>query len=142
MNDLQTPGAPRGRYEVSQRFFFDAAHTLRREIEADSSARVHGHTYQAEVTLHGLPDPETGMVVDLGLVRAHIALLRERLDHRLLDEVPGLGVPTLENLCAFIAAGMAPFGGAPAAVRVWRASTGDACLLRLDPAATPERVPG
>ncbi|MDB5894868.1 MAG: 6-carboxytetrahydropterin synthase QueD [Rhodoferax sp.] len=136
MNDIQGLGVPGGRYEVSQRFFFDAAHTLRREIEADSSARVHGHTYQAEVTLQGKPDPTTGMVVDLGLVRAHIAVLRERLDHRLLDEVPGLGVPTLENLCTFIAAGMAPFGDVLSAVRVWRESTGDTCVLRIDPAAT------
>ena len=130
MNDLQTPGAPRGRYEVSQRFFFDAAHTLRREIEADSSARVHGHTYQAEVTLHGLPDPETGMVVDLGLVRAHIVLLRERLDHRLLDEVPGLGVPTLENLCAFIWHRLETALPALSMVTVERRASGDRCTLR------------
>lgn len=118
-------------YEVSQRFFFDAAHTLQREIETDSSARIHGHTYHAEVTLAGVPDPQTGMVVDLGQVRAHIAVLRERLDHRLLDEVPGLGVPTLENLCRFIADGMAVYAPVLSAVRVWRESTGDACVLRL-----------
>jgi 6-pyruvoyltetrahydropterin/6-carboxytetrahydropterin synthase len=139
MNDIDTLATPQGRYQVSQRFFFDAAHTLRREVEVevDSSARVHGHTYQAEVTLQGRPDPATGMVVDLGLVRAHITVLRARLDHRLLDEVPGLGVPTLENLCAFIAAGMAPFGGALSAVRVWRESTGDACRLQIDRPAAP-----
>ena len=118
-------------YHVSQRFFFDAAHTLQREIETHSSARIHGHTYHAEVTLRGQPDPHNGMVVDLGLVRAHIAVLRDQLDHRLLDEVPGLGVPTLENLCSFIAAGMAPFAPALSAVRVWRESTGDACLLQI-----------
>ncbi|OZA97830.1 MAG: 6-carboxytetrahydropterin synthase QueD, partial [Polaromonas sp. 39-63-203] len=47
-------------YEISQTFFFDAAHTLRREIEADSSRRVHGHTYHAEVMLSGQPDVATG----------------------------------------------------------------------------------
>ena len=41
------------RYEISQRFYFDAAHTLKRAVEADSSRRVHGHTYNAEVTLSG-----------------------------------------------------------------------------------------
>ncbi len=34
-------------YELSQRFFFEAAHTLRREVEAEGSRRVHGHTYEA-----------------------------------------------------------------------------------------------
>ncbi|APW35815.1 6-carboxytetrahydropterin synthase QueD [Rhodoferax koreense] len=133
MSQPHTPGteALLGRFEVSQRFFFDAAHTLQREIEAESSARIHGHTYHAEVTLAGQPDPQTGMVVDLGQVRAHIATLREQLDHRLLDEVPGLGVPTLENLCRFIADGMASYASMLSAVRVWRESTGDGCVLRL-----------
>ncbi len=118
-------------YCVSQRFFFDAAHTLQREIETDSSARIHGHTYHAEVTLKGVPDAHTGMVIDLGRLRAEIAVLRERLDHRLLDEVAGLGLPTLENLCSFIAAHMAGYGPALSAVRVWRESIGDSCLLQI-----------
>ena len=89
-------------YQISQTFYFDAAHTLKREMEADSSRRIHGHTYNAEVTLSGQPDPVSGMVLDLGRVRAAIDLLRPQLDHRMLDDVPGLGCATLENLCAFI----------------------------------------
>lgn len=117
-------------YAISQKFFFDAAHTLQREVEADSSRRIHGHTYHAEVTLSGWPDPETGMVVDLGLVRRAIEHLRPQLDHRMLDEVPGLGPATLENLCAFIWRSLAPVLPGLAAVRVWRESIGDTCTLR------------
>ena len=40
-------------HTVSQRFFFDAAHTLRRKVEVEGSARVHGHTYEAEVSFSG-----------------------------------------------------------------------------------------
>jgi len=54
---------------LSQRFFFDAAHTLRREIEAEGSRRIHGHTYHAEVSVRGPLDAATGMVIDLGLLR-------------------------------------------------------------------------
>ena len=43
-------------YELSQQFYFEAAHTLEREVDADASRRIHGHTYQAEVTLRGLPE--------------------------------------------------------------------------------------
>ena len=119
-------------YEISQKFFFDAAHTLRREIEADSSRRVHGHTYHAEVTLTGQPDPHTGMVVDLGLVRLAIETLRPRLDHHMLDDVVDLGPATLENLCAFIWRELAPRLPGLASVRVWRESVGDSCTLRGD----------
>ena len=116
-------------FRVSQKFFFDAAHTLQRDIEREGSLRIHGHTYYAEVTVAGLRDPLTGMVVDLGLVRQHIEQLRPQLDHRLLDEVPDLGPATLENLCAFIWRGLEPSLPAVCQVRVWRDSVGDGCTL-------------
>ena len=121
---------PYSRCEISQKFYFDAAHTLRREIEAESSRRIHGHTYHAEVTLTGEVDPQTGMVVDLGLVRAAIEQLRPRLDHHLLDEVEDLGVPTLENLTAFIWRAIADVLPGLVQVRVWRDGVGDSCTLR------------
>lgn len=121
-------------HQLSQRFYFDAAHTLNRASrpagEADSSKRIHGHTYWAELLLEGEPDVRTGMVVDLGLVRQHIEQLRTRLDHVFLDELPGLGVPTLENLCSYILGQLQAELPALAAVRVWRDSTGDGCTLR------------
>ena len=120
---------PTQHFEISQRFFFDAAHTLKREIEAEGSRRIHGHTYNAEVFLSGQPDPVTGMVMDLGLVRREVALLRELLDHHLLNEVEGLGAPTLENLCQFIFTKLQPRLPGLSAVRVWRDSIGDACRL-------------
>ena len=114
---------------IRQRFFFDAAHTLRREIETEGSRRIHGHTYHAEVALTGPLDPATGMVQDLGHLRARLAEVREQLDHHFLDEVPGLGVPTLEHLCLFIARAVADLH--PGQVRVWRDAVGDACTLDL-----------
>jgi 6-pyruvoyltetrahydropterin/6-carboxytetrahydropterin synthase len=114
---------------ISQKFFFDAAHTLRREIETEGSLRVHGHTYHAEVSIAGRPDTHTGMVVDLGQVRRRIEALRPQLDHRLLDEVPGLGPATLENLCAYIWQALAADFAGLARVRVWREALGDSCTL-------------
>jgi len=116
-------------FEVSQRFFFDAAHTLQRDIEREGSLRVHGHTYYAEVTVAGPRDPVSGMVVDLGLVRMQVAQVREQLDHRMLDEVPELGPATLENLCAFIWRNLEIRLPGLSQVRVWRDSVGDSCTL-------------
>lgn len=122
------------KFEVSQRFFFDAAHTLQREIDGGSSARIHGHTYHAEVTVAGSPDAR-GMVIDLGFLRRDLETVRAALDHQLLDEVEGLGAPTLENLCAYIAARIRTDFPSLSSVRVWRESVGDACLLTLPPPA-------
>lgn len=118
-------------FTVSQRFFFDAAHTLNREIEIEGSRRIHGHTYHAEVWLAGPRDPKTGMVIDLGHLRQRLGEVRERLDHHMLDEVPDLGAPTLENLCLFIANALPDLGPQLTRVRVWRDAVGDACTLEL-----------
>jgi 6-pyruvoyltetrahydropterin/6-carboxytetrahydropterin synthase len=118
------------RYELSQRFFFEAAHTLNRTIETASSMRIHGHTYHAEVTVCGMPQVGSGMVLDLAQLRAAIAALRERLDHRFLDEVEGLGSATLENLCTFIREALEPSFPQLCAVTVERQAGGDRCQLR------------
>lgn len=112
-------------YELTKEFRFDAAHTLQREIAAEGSRRVHGHSYRAEVTLRGRPDPASGMVMDLGLLAQRLEGVRASLDHHLLDEVEGLGPATMENLCAFIWRRLAP--GLPGLhrVAVLRDSTGE-----------------
>lgn len=118
-------------YELSQRFYFEAAHTLERDIDAEPSRRVHGHTYHAEVTLRGQPDPVSGMLIDLAHFRRLLEEVRERLDHRLLNEVPGLGKPTLEGLCAFIAKQLEGRAPGLAAVSISRPASGDTCRLLL-----------
>lgn len=119
------------KFELSQKFYFDAAHTLQRAVEAEGSKRIHGHTYSVEVTISGEQDPATGMVLDLGFLRQEIALVREMLDHHLLDEVAGIGTPTLENLCAFIANQLNIERRLLQSVKVWRDGVGDSCTLRL-----------
>jgi len=116
-------------YELSQKFYFEAAHTLHREIDAEGSRRVHGHTYHAQVFVRGIPDPTTKMVVDLGLLRREIDRVRDLLDHRFLDEVPGLGAATLEGLCAFIYRNMSRALPNISKVRVERPASGDCCDL-------------
>jgi 6-pyruvoyltetrahydropterin/6-carboxytetrahydropterin synthase len=115
-------------YQLSQKFHFDAAHTLRREIDAQGSRRVHGHTYQCEISFAGEVNPKTGMVMDLGLLRQAIVKVRDALDHHFLDEVAGIGIPTLENLCKFIYARISPQVAHITSVRVWRDSVGDSCV--------------
>ena len=85
--------------ELSQEFTFDAAHYLE---GAPEYRRMHGHSFYAQVTLRGEPDAQTGFLRDLGDVNKALADIRAVLDHRLLNEIEGLGKPTLENLARFI----------------------------------------
>jgi len=112
--------------ELTQEFGFDAAHYL--DASAAENRRLHGHSFYVEVTLRGEPDPRTGFLRDLGEVKAVLDALREEFDHRLLNEVDGLGMPTLENLARYV------FRRAKAAlpevtrVKIRRPSYGQSCL--------------
>jgi 6-pyruvoyltetrahydropterin/6-carboxytetrahydropterin synthase len=117
-------------WEITKSFRFDAAHTLQRSLDAESSRRVHGHSYRAEVTLRGEPDPKTGMVVDFGLLEKALAAARGGLDHHMLDEVPDLGPATMENLAAWIWRRLTPVTKGLVKVTVFRDSQDESVTYR------------
>ena len=114
-------------HELSKQFRFDAAHTLERLIGTDSSRRIHGHSYRAEVAVRGRPDPATGMIVDLGRLERLMDDARDALDHRFLDEVDGLGPATMENLSRWIWGRLAAAVPGLHRVTVHRDSSGEMC---------------
>ena len=62
----------------------------------------HGHNYVLEATVSGVPDPETGYIIDLGrLKRILHRFVVDRCDHRNLNEevdfLRGV-IPSAENL--------------------------------------------
>lgn len=119
------------KFELTQSFYFEAAHTLQRAYESESSRRIHGHTYSAQVTVSGDPHPQTGMVVDLAVLRQALAQVKEKLDHHLLDDIPDLGPATLENLCRFIYHQLQRPDWTLTRIEVSRSASGDSCRLVL-----------
>ena len=119
------------KFELSQRFYFEAAHTLHRTIETEGSLRIHGHTYHGEITNAGSPDPASGMMMDLAYLRQEVNKVRDLLDHRFLDEVQGIGPATLENLCLFIYNQLKTSLPHIAQVVVERPASGDRCCLKI-----------
>jgi 6-pyruvoyltetrahydropterin/6-carboxytetrahydropterin synthase len=89
-------------WELTKSFRFEAAHSLSGTTLGDASAEIHGHSFRAEVTIRGTPDPATGMVMDLGLLDQRMADVQKTLDHKFLNKIEALGIPTLENLTRFI----------------------------------------
>ncbi len=81
---------------------FAAAHRL--PHHPGKCSRLHGHTYELEVTVEGKPQesgPAAGMVMDFAELREHVdRLIVEELDHRVLNDVVSL-VPTAEALASW-----------------------------------------
>ena len=87
---------------VSKSFDFDAAHQLLVFGEGHKCARLHGHTWQVEVTVAGAVNPLTGVVLDFYHIQNAWKPLHELLDHRYLNEIEGLEIPSIENLAGWI----------------------------------------
>ena len=87
------------RIELTREFRFEAAHRLPMVPAEHKCARMHGHSFRFEVTLAGPLDERMGWLVDFDQVAALVEPLIEReLDHRTLNDVPGLENPTSEML--------------------------------------------
>jgi 6-pyruvoyltetrahydropterin/6-carboxytetrahydropterin synthase len=97
---------------ITRRAEFSASHSCynknfaeqtNRDLYGESAgSHGHGHNFVFEVTLEGEPDPVTGMIVDLKVVKDIINReVVEVMDHRHLNfEVPPFDtvVPTTENI--------------------------------------------
>lgn len=89
---------------VSVRFVVAAAHWL--PNYSGKCSRLHGHNYEIWVHVDGVPDPQSGMVVDFHEIEAAFKPLFERIDHRLLNDV--LPNPTAELLAIWVWDELAP----------------------------------
>lgn len=88
--------------EIFREFTFEAAHRLTRVPNGHKCGRLHGHSYRAEIRVTGPVDEQAGWVVDFVGIKAAFAPLLDRLDHRYLNEIPGLDNPTSENVARWI----------------------------------------
>ncbi len=88
--------------ELRKTFQFEAAHLLPHLPETHKCRRLHGHSFKAEIVVEGPCDPQLGWVMDYADIKAAFKPLWEQLDHRHLNEVPGLENPTSEVIAVWI----------------------------------------
>ena len=101
---------------VTRKLHFNAAHRLhnpeksaawnRETFGLCNSENWHGHNYVLEVTVAGEPDPETGYVIDLGVLKRLVTeRIIDRVDHKNLnldvDFLDGI-LPSTENFVVAI----------------------------------------
>src|SRR4051794_631725 len=77
-------------------FTFEAAHQI------PPFSGLHGHSFQAELQFSGNADPVYGWAISLSDVERTVDRIRLQLDHKYLNEVEGLEVPSLENVASWI----------------------------------------
>jgi 6-pyruvoyltetrahydropterin/6-carboxytetrahydropterin synthase len=105
--------------ELVKEYRFEAAHHLPRVPAGHKCARVHGHSYKVELAIEGPVNPETGWLIDFGVIDDIWNVLHARLDHQNLNEVPGLENSTCENIAVYLWRELRPQIAVLDAVTVW-----------------------
>jgi 6-pyruvoyltetrahydropterin/6-carboxytetrahydropterin synthase len=88
--------------EIFKLFTFEAAHRLPNVPPGHKCARIHGHSFHAEVHVKGALDPRLGWVLDFADIKEAFQPLHDQLDHNFLNEIEGLSNPTSEVLAQWI----------------------------------------
>ncbi len=88
--------------DIFKEFTFEAAHRLPNVPPDHRCARLHGHSFRAEIHVTGPVGEETGWVMDFSELSRVWRPLGEELDHHYLNEIEGLENPTSENLARWI----------------------------------------
>ncbi len=83
-------------------FRFEAAHALPKLPEDHKCRRLHGHGYKIEFSVRGAVDPVLGWFVDFAELAQAARAVQDTLDHRVLNDVPGLENPTAELLAVWV----------------------------------------
>lgn len=105
--------------ELVREYRFEAAHQLPRVPPGHRCSRLHGHSYRVDVTVSGAVAEDSGWVVDFYDMDHAVAPIVEALDHRFLNEIPGLENPTSERLCLHLWRSIAPKLPGLSAITVW-----------------------
>ena len=90
-------------FEITKAVNFEAAHYMGGKPEGHPYRNVHGHSFRLEATVAGTVKPGEEWVQDFSELTAILNETAQKLDHRLLNEIDGLDVPTLERIALWAA---------------------------------------
>ena len=89
-------------YELKVLARFAAAHQLK--MVTKKCENLHGHNWKVELFVAG-EELNSGVLVDFGVVKTHLAEIIDVLDHRFLNEMPIFAEknPSSEQIAKYIA---------------------------------------
>lgn len=116
-------------FEISEAAFFEAAHYMGGKPEGHPYRAIHGHSFRIDATVAGVVQPGEQWVEDFSHLKAVLEATAAKLDHRLLNEIEGLEVPTLERICLWAAADLKDALPGLARIAVSRPSLNQRCEL-------------
>jgi 6-pyruvoyltetrahydropterin/6-carboxytetrahydropterin synthase len=87
---------------IFRQFTFDSAHFLPMVPEGHKCREIHGHTYKLTVFIEGPVDERFGWVSDFAGIKTVINATIDLIDHKMLNNIPGLENPTCELVAIWL----------------------------------------
>jgi len=88
--------------ELKQHVRIESARFLPALPESHPCRRMHGHSFKMTLTLVGETHPQIGWLRDYHEISRTVSPVLAKLDHAVLNEIPGLENPTSENLAIYL----------------------------------------
>ena len=88
--------------DIFRIFHLQCARRLPHLPDEHPCSRLHGHSFRVELRISGALDPAFGWVMDFAALDAVWQTVHAKLDHRYLNDLPGLENPTSENLAVWL----------------------------------------
>ena len=113
-----------GKVYLTSEFTFDAAHQLK--THKGKCSQLHGHTYKLQVTVYGIPNMITGIIMDFGELKELVCeKIIDVVDHKNLTEIFPDNT-TAENLCVWawdVLNHLLPNGVGLYEIKIWETPT-------------------
>lgn len=89
-------------YELKHHFSIESARFLPQLPKSHPCSQIHGHSFKIILTLKGELDPKLGWLIDYNDIKKSMSPILMQIDHKVLNDVPGLENPTSELLAKWI----------------------------------------
>ena len=87
---------------IFKTFTFDSAHSLPRVPDGHKCKGVHGHTYHLKLFVEGELQEDLEWVMDFTDIKDAVSPVIKAIDHKFMNDLPGLENPTCENIARWL----------------------------------------
>lgn len=90
------------KFQLRQHFQIESARFLPKLPPTHPCSQTHGHSFKVTLLLEAEINPAIGWVIDYNEINEKFSPVLKQIDHKLLNNIPGLENPTSELLAYWI----------------------------------------
>ena len=117
--------------EITKQFTFEAAHYFPNMPKGHIYRKIHGHSFVVEVTFYGKKNKTNQWVTDFDEITESLKKIKKKLDHKCINDIKEIGLPTLENISSWIAKQLKKKYSNVCSIKLSRPSCGETCLYKI-----------